>query len=111
MIRSLGLEHVAEPPVVHAVDAAVLEDGDVAARVPLPGRVEAQGDVLRLRVVQPQLSRAQPLDEVVVHEQLQLGTYVDAVIGHVRLLHIGPRNGASPVVLLPLPPFEWGRLS
>ena len=49
MIRRLGLEHVAEPPVVHAVDVAVLEDGDVAARVPLPGRVEAQGSVLRLR--------------------------------------------------------------
>ena len=69
---------VAAAPVVHAVYVAVLEDRDVAARVPLPGRVVAHGDVLRLRPVQTKLGPVQPLDEVVVDEQLEPGAYIDA---------------------------------
>ena len=78
-------------PVVHAVDVAVPEDGDMGRCVALPGLVELKNLLPGLRLPQLQFHAVHGLDEVAVHEELQAASHVQDLRG------VGfPGGGGSP---------------
>ena len=79
-------------PVVHTVDAVVLEHGDVRASAAFPRSVVLDRRTCRLRFVELERRSIDPVDQVVVDEQLAPVTEPQRLAGCV--CHGGPRSSS-----------------
>ena len=75
--HALQREGDREPTIVHPEFVAILEQRSIVAACSVPGRVEFEGDVFRLRRVEFACDALHALHQEAIDKQLQAGTDVE----------------------------------